>query len=76
MSKSGRPLLHEVIQMMDLLEGMLKDKAEDPTLDPVVRTAAAQGCDIINKYYGKTDESIMYRAAVGKYRLHSRCLWI
>ena len=66
MSQSGKPLLHEVIQMMDLLEAMLKEKAEDPALPPIVRAGASLGCEILNKYYSKTDESIMYRGAVGK----------
>ena len=66
MSQSGKPLLHEVIQMIDLLEAMLKEKSEDPTLPQVVRVAASLGCDILNKYYSKTDESIMYRGAVGE----------
>ena len=67
MSQTGRPLLHEVIQMIDLLERMLKSRSEDVKLRPIVRASASLGRDMLDKYYAKTDESIMCRTGIRTY---------
>ena len=69
MSQLQRPLLHEVIPVMDILERMLKGKAADRELHSAVRAAASLGCDVLNKYYAKTNDSILYRGANGKHVL-------
>lgn len=43
---------------------MLDEKVLDPHLHVTVRAAAARGIKVLNKYYSKTDESIMYRLAM------------
>ncbi len=73
MSVRARPLLHEVIPMIDVIEAVLKQAADDGVLEtetgtvylkPAVRVAASLGCDVLNRYYSKTDDSIMYRCAM------------
>ncbi len=64
MSVRARPLLHDVIPIMDLLEVMLKEASENRALKPAVRVAASLGREVLNRYYAKTDESIMYRVAM------------
>lgn len=66
MSQSNRPLLHEVIPVIDKLYSMLKKASKNTDLDPVVRAAARRGRVMLNKYYSATDDSIMYRAAMSK----------
>ncbi len=67
MSARSRPLLHEVIPVIDLLEGMLMDASTNAALHPAVRAAASLARTVLNKYYEKTDESILYRCAICKY---------
>ena len=43
MLQSNRPLIHECIQVMDILEGVLKKKSGDFTLKKPVRAAAELG---------------------------------
>ncbi|TFK79869.1 hypothetical protein K466DRAFT_579083 [Polyporus arcularius HHB13444] len=64
MSERGRPLLHEVIPMIDVIDGMLKGASNDRGLKPAVRVAASLGRAVLNRYYSKTDDSIMYRCAM------------
>ncbi|KAJ3520365.1 hypothetical protein NM688_g9172 [Phlebia brevispora] len=63
-SKANTPLLHEVIPLIDVLTGRLEKVIDDPSLHKAVRHAAARSLHILNKYYLKTDESIMYRCAM------------
>ena len=63
MSQSSRPLLHEVLPLFNILEHMLQKKANDTSLKAPVRAAAAQGVAVLRKYYGKTDDSVLYRCA-------------
>ncbi|KIP05469.1 hypothetical protein PHLGIDRAFT_74254, partial [Phlebiopsis gigantea 11061_1 CR5-6] len=39
----------------------LEKAVKDRTLAKVIRVAAARGLGVLNKYYSKTDDSIMYR---------------
>ncbi|TFK80244.1 hypothetical protein K466DRAFT_504227, partial [Polyporus arcularius HHB13444] len=64
MSVSGRPLLYQTILLFDILEKKLKQFCESPKLHPLVRYGCTLGRDVLNKYYEKTDDSIMYRLAI------------
>lgn len=64
MENKTRPLLHEFIPALDLATIHLEKVVRTTTLYPVTRIAAARGLVVIDKYYSKTDESIMYRLAM------------
>ncbi|THU77327.1 hypothetical protein K435DRAFT_702637 [Dendrothele bispora CBS 962.96] len=66
-SKSNRPLLAEVIPYIDSITKKLEDVIGDYSKSPIVRAAAAKGYAIMNKYYGKTDYSIMYRMCMSTF---------
>ena len=51
---------------MDALTEHLDKFSEDESLTPAVRMAAKRGCIILDKYYGLTDETIIYRIAMSK----------
>ncbi|RDX54382.1 hypothetical protein OH76DRAFT_1341398, partial [Lentinus brumalis] len=72
MSVSKQPLLHNVILIINILEAMLKKAANDTNLHPLVRYGVTLGRDVLNKYYSKTDESIMYRCAIHEFPLPPR----
>ncbi|KAK7680163.1 hypothetical protein QCA50_016672 [Cerrena zonata] len=63
-SKSKVPLLHEVIPLIDSCTGILEDAIADLTNHQAVHVAAARGLNVLNKYYSKTDDSIMYHIAM------------
>ena len=63
-SRSRIPLLHEVIPIMDILTNLLNDAVSNTSLHIAVRAVAARGRVILDKYYAKTDDSIMYRMAM------------
>lgn len=65
-SKSHIPLMHEVIPVMDILTNELNATIQDTTIHIAVRAAAARGRVIMDKYYSRTDESIMYHMAMSK----------
>jgi hypothetical protein len=60
MSQSKTPLLHEVIPLFDIITGHLERFIDNTDNFPAVCAAAQQGHAMMNKYYGLTDESIMY----------------
>lgn len=73
MSMSQHPMIHEVIPYMDIInkefeQTLLADKnTEDdaPRKVPLVICKAVQkGLIILNKYYVKTDESVMWKTAM------------
>jgi hypothetical protein len=66
MSQSGVCLVHEVIPFIDGLTRAMDDVRDDETKHPAVRVAAANGLDVLNKYYSKTDDSHIYRIAMSK----------
>jgi hypothetical protein len=66
MSQSKVPLLHEVIPLIDTITRALEKAITNRDLFPAVRASAAKGLAVLNKYYSKTDESIMYRCAMSK----------
>lgn len=63
-SASNVPLLHEVIPLINILTTQLEDCVASPALHSVVRVTAARGLHVLNKYYSRTDDSIMYRIAM------------
>ena len=67
MSKSSRALVHEVIPVIDILTQHLDKFSDNLVLHPSVRAAAARGRIVLNKYYSRTDESMVYRIAMGTY---------
>jgi hypothetical protein len=66
MSRSKVPLLHEVIPLIDTITRTLEKAVVNRELYPAVRASAAKGLAILDKYYAKTDDSIMYRCAMGE----------
>ncbi len=65
-SQSSIPLLHQVIPFMDLLTLELENSLDNLTLHPAVHAGISRGIALLNKYYQKTDASIMYRMAMSK----------
>lgn len=59
-SASNVPLLHEVIPLIDILITQLEDCIASLTLHLVVCVAGACGLHVLNKYYSRTDDLIMY----------------
>jgi hypothetical protein len=65
-SRSETPLVHEVIPIFDIISRALDDHVGDGSLPSAVRVAAARGRTLLNKYYGLSDDSIVYRIAMRK----------
>ena len=70
MSTNRHALVHEVIPYMDILHEHLVRFQDDPVLTSVVRAASARGIEVINRYYSKTDQSVIYRIAMSTYSIH------
>jgi hypothetical protein len=62
--------------MIDLLTDRLEDVSSDSTYLPSVHAAAAKGLAVLNKYYAKTDQSVMYRCAMSKFKCLLAVLFI
>lgn len=56
-----------MIPIIDALTRMLETASDNKALFPAVRAAAARGIAVLDKYYAKTDESIMYRCAMSRF---------
>jgi hypothetical protein len=67
LSKNKIPLLHEVILVIDILTDRLDDVSRDMKYLPSIRASAAKGLAMLNKYYLKTDELVMYCCAMSAY---------
>lgn len=65
MQSSRTPLVSSVIPRIDDLVCSIDDFKDDDAKHPAVRSAAMRGLAILNKYYQKTDESYVYRIAMG-----------
>ena len=65
-SHSSRPLLHEVIPVIDLLTRHLDTFRDNDTLLPVIRQVSRLGLAMLNKYYQATDSTPNYRIAMSK----------
>ena len=68
-SKSATPCVHQVIPYIDQITKALDDFSADLELPPAVRAAALRGKTVLNKYYSKTDESIINRIAMSSFWL-------
>ena len=66
-SASSRALVHDVIPYMDVLTRHVDEFRRDDSLSPMVREAANRGRKILDKYYSRTDETIIFRVAMGMY---------
>ncbi len=71
MSHNTKALVHEVIPYMDVLTEFLDRTADQHDLLPIIRAAAQRGRAILDKYYSRTDDSIIYRIAMGSSSSHS-----
>lgn len=52
--------------MMDILMWELEKAVKNTVLLPCVHAGVSQGLAIIDKYYSKMDESIMWKTAISK----------
>jgi len=76
-SQSKTPLVHEVIPIFDVINRALDEHLADMTLPAAVCMAAARGRTMLNKYYGLTDDSIIYWIAMcTSYREYSLSCWL
>ncbi|KZS97493.1 hypothetical protein SISNIDRAFT_390746, partial [Sistotremastrum niveocremeum HHB9708] len=66
-SRTKTPLLYQVIPLIDKLDShlllLMKINVQRP-LHNTIRHAAHLARAVLNKYYSRTDESIMYRVAM------------
>ncbi|THU80428.1 hypothetical protein K435DRAFT_695700 [Dendrothele bispora CBS 962.96] len=69
-SASSRPLLHTVIPLIDTLTDGLLQICKDWSKSSLTRAAAAKSIALLNKYYSKTDDSLMYRVAMVMHPLY------
>ena len=67
LSQKKIPLLHEVIPIINILTEWLDNISGKQEYLPSVRTSAVKGLAVLNKYYAKTDELIMYRCTMSMY---------
>lgn len=61
------PNLAHVIPAMDHIDERLATDALNEKLDPSIRVALSLAKKTINRYYEKTDQSILYRTAMSTY---------
>lgn len=66
MLQSKTLLLYQVISIIDALTQMLETVSNNKVLFPTVHAATTKGIAVLNKYYAKTDELIMYHCAMSK----------
>jgi hypothetical protein len=62
-----------VIPYIDAITDVLDTVADDGNLFAVVRMAASNARKIVDKYYAKTDDSIVYRNAMRESSASSCC---
>ncbi|THU90063.1 hypothetical protein K435DRAFT_618061, partial [Dendrothele bispora CBS 962.96] len=55
-----RPLIHEVLPLMDTISHQLDDFKDNLDEHDLVRAAVERGIKILDKYYSKTDDSVVY----------------
>ena len=63
------PNLAKVIPAMDLIDRHLATAAPDQKYDPSIQAALAVGKRLLNKYYDRTDQSEVYRIAMGMFQM-------
>ena len=62
----GVLFLHEVVPAIDNLTSFLDEIISDEEVIIAVKAAALSGIKVLNKYYAKTDESVLPRAAISE----------
>ena len=65
-SLAERPLIHHVIPLIDQLHSRLTDLRDNVAIHMAIRHAASNALVVLNKYYSRTDECVMYRVAMSK----------
>ena len=58
--------ISNVIPAIDRLDEFLSTKIADPLSQPAIRAACSLAKQTLNTYYSKTDDSEIYRIAMGK----------
>jgi hypothetical protein len=53
---------------MDHIDETLTNQSRDPAIEPSIRVALSIAKKTLNRYYDKTDDSEVYRIAMGKYQ--------
>ena len=66
LSQSAVPLVHQVIPIFDGVTRAFDATIDDPEVHPIICSAAKRGLAMLNKYYGLTDDCIVYRIAMRK----------
>jgi hypothetical protein len=66
-SRDGTPNIATVIPAMDCIDETLATNASDSQYSVSIQAALAMGKRTLNRYYGKTDYSEVYRIAMGEY---------
>ncbi|KAJ3818976.1 hypothetical protein F5878DRAFT_547295 [Lentinula raphanica] len=69
---SGRPLVADVISVINLINQQLESLVNDMTKPAIVQASAAKGRAVLNKYYSKMDDSKMYRICMSKCLIKSQ----
>jgi hypothetical protein len=64
-SRGGTPHLATVIPAIDLIDERFASYTVDMKLSPAIRAAVATAKRTLNRYYEKTDQSEVYRIAMG-----------
>jgi len=65
------PNLATVIPAMDHIDETLTTQSRDSNFEPSIRAAIGIAKKTLNKYYNKTDDSELYRIAMGVMFLYS-----
>ena len=55
---------------MDHIDECLTDNSLNDDYEPSIRAANGLAQKTLNRYYSKTDQSKLYRIAMGKYYVH------
>ncbi|KAJ3823931.1 hypothetical protein F5880DRAFT_1481273, partial [Lentinula raphanica] len=63
-SSSKYPMLHKVIPIIDVLNKRLEEAVANTALPLVVHRGVQRAIMVLDKYYSKTDESIMWKTAM------------
>ena len=65
-SDEENPNIPLVIPAMDHIDSELSASALNESYSPAIRAAASLGKKTLNRYYDKSDETEIYRIAMGK----------
>jgi hypothetical protein len=72
-SRAEVPLIHDVIPMLEQLEHRLVN-VRDSDLPSSIRLAAIAALLVVSKYYALTDDTEVYRIAIGTIIPLKNCL--